>query len=580
MNETIGVKGGHNDYRRSLKIKEMQKKKILDEAEEKEIKDLEKIVKKQQRYVLIKTLPIVIVGQTFKTLYDTATDKREKDIEEANSKWKIKEYGLDHTTESLQEKKAREAASKRRKDGTREVVIVDEVGRKIKVTIPEEKKASILDEVNIFKSPIKKEDEKKENKQLKENIEEKKIEEAKKVEEKVVSKDSQSYVEEPKKKKGIGTDSNDISYDIPLVSVPSEIDETSLTKSEKETLDKLKARKIVDEYEKQLKDIRYDLRKLIFEYNVLVDEADRAIVSEEMDVVFERLSDVISKVDELKRKIAIEDLDKYDDNYIYTLVEGYLEEFKDKRLVAEIKDSPLYVLISEKLDELDKKKDGLSKEVDLKKEALEEREEKFDILKEKYINIDRINKELLAFQNEQDLLLREIREKVRNATSVEEKVEVQVQAMNRQSKRLFRLLALSMLFPGARSAKSMASSAAAYLYFMNNILKPKTTTRKYKVITVKDYSKEIENSLSAIDDATDLLGKTGNQIDKMINQINRDFADYFGVIKEADELMYNLKKIREEVREKEYEMEKIKEEQRIMLEKNNAKVKKMGTFEM
>lgn len=580
MNETIGVKGGHNDYRRSLKIKEMQKKKILDEAEENEIKDLEKIVKKQQRYVLIKTLPIVIVGQTFKTLYDTATDKREKDIEEANSKWKIKEYGLDHTTESLQEKKAREAASKRRKDGTREVVIVDEVGRKIKVTIPEEKKASILDEVNIFKSPIKKEDEKKENKQLKENIEEKKIEEAKKVEEKVVSKDSQSYVEEPKKKKGIGTDSNDISYDIPLVSVPSEIDETSLTKSEKETLDKLKARKIVDEYEKQLKDIRYDLRKLIFEYNVLVDEADRAIVSEEMDVVLERLSDVISKVDELKRKIAIEDLDKYDDNYIYTLVEGYLEEFKDKRLVAEIKDSPLYVLISEKLDELDKKKDGLSKEVDLKKEALEEREEKFDILKEKYINIDRINKELLAFQNEQDLLLREIREKVRNATSVEEKVEVQVQAMNRQSKRLFRLLALSMLFPGARSAKSMASSAAAYLYFMNNILKPKTTTRKYKVITVKDYSKEIEKSLSAIDDATDLLGKTGNQIDKMISQINRDFADYFGVIKEADELMYNLKKIREEVREKEYEMEKIKEEQRIMLEKNNAKVKKMGTFEM
>lgn len=580
MNETIGVKGGHNDYRRSLKIKEMQKKKILDEAEENEIKDLEKIVKKQQRYVLIKTLPIVIVGQTFKTLYDTATDKREKDIEEANSKWKIKEYGLDHTTESLQEKKAREAASKRRKDGTREVVIVDEVGRKIKVTIPEEKKASILDEVNIFKSPIKKEDEKKENKQLKENIEEKKIEEAKKVEEKVVSKDSQSYVEEPKKKKGIGTDSNDISYDIPLVSVPSEIDETSLTKSEKETLDKLKARKIVDEYEKQLKDIRYDLRKLIFEYNVLVDEADRAIVSEEMDVVLERLSDVISKVDELKRKIAIEDLDKYDDNYIYTLVEGYLEEFKDKRLVAEIKDSPLYVLISEKLDELDKKKDGLSKEVDLKKEALEEREEKFDILKEKYINIDRINKELLAFQNEQDLLLREIREKVRNATSVEEKVEVQVQAMNRQSKRLFRLLALSMLFPGARSAKSMASSAAAYLYFMNNILKPKTTTRKYKVITVKDYSKEIEKSLSAIDDATDLLVKTGNQIDKMISQINRDFADYFGVIKEADELMYNLKKIREEVREKEYEMEKIKEEQRIMLEKNNAKVKKMGTFEM
>lgn len=574
MNETIGVKGGHNDYRRSLKIKEVQKKKILDEREEKEIKDLEKKVKKQQRYVLIKTLPIVLVGQTLKTLYDTASGKQEKDIEEVNSKWKIKEYGIDHTTESLQEGKAREISSKKKKDGTKEVVLIDEVGKKIRVIIPEDRKKSILDDVIIF------------DKTMQQDIKESttKKEEIKEAEEKRANK--QSFVKEETdynendKKIGIGTITEDISYDIPKVSVPSQIDETGLTKREKDTLEKLKARKIVDEYEKQLKDIRYDLRKLIFEYNVLVEEADKAIVSEEMESVLEKLSNVISKVDELKRKIAIEDLDKYDDNYIYTLVEGYLEEFKDKRLVAEIKDSPLYVLISEKLDELDKKKDSLSREVDSKKDALEEKEEKFDNLKEKYINIDRINKELLAFQNEQDILLREIREKVRNATSVEEKVEVQVQAMNRQSKRLFRLLALSMFFPGARSAKSMASSAAAYLYFMNNILKPKTTTRKYKVITVKDYSKEIEKSLSAIEEATDLLSKTGNQIDKMISQINRDFADYFGVIKEADELMYNLRKIREEVREKEYEMEKIKDEQRIMLEKNNAKVKKMGTYEM
>lgn len=581
MNETIGVKGGHNDYRRVLEIKEKQKKKFFEEVEEKELKDLEKKVKRQQRYVLIRTLPIVIVGQTLKTLYDTATNRQETDLEETNSRKEIKEYGINHTTESLQEGKI----SQERKNKTRDVLIVDEAGKEIKVAISNDFGQSILDDVKILENPLGKE-----NDDIKDC--ENTLEEQREIDSFIEQKNAgrgydENLVKGEKKKdisesaSGVDISESDVTIlDEAIINASSDIDGTQLSDSARETFERLKARKIVDEYEKQLKDIRYDLRKLVFEYNVLVDEADRGIVSEEMEIVLERLSTVISKIDELKRKIAIENLDKYDDNYIYTLVEGYLEEFKDKKLVAEIKDSPLYVLISEKLEELDKKKDSLSKKVDLKKEELEEREEKFDILKEKYINIDRINKELLSFQNEQDILLREIREKVKNATSVEEKVEVQVQAMNRQSKRLFRLLALSMLFPGARSAKSMASSAAAYLYFMNNILRPKTTTKKYKVITVKDYSKEIEKSLSAMDEATDLLGKTGNQIDKMISQINRDFADYFGVISEADELMYNLRKIREEIREKEYEMEKIKEEQQIMLEKNNAKVKKMGTFEM
>lgn len=578
MNETIGVKGGHNDYRRTLKIKEQQRKKIVQMEEEQELKELETRVKKQQKYVLIKTLPIVIVGQTLKTLYDTATERKDVDIEDVNSKWRIKEYGLDHTTESLQEKRAREEARKERLVGTQKVIVQMGDGRQVEVKLPEKSEKNILDEINIFKNPIVKKEKKDEKSKVVQEKNEN-VSSNKKSEEISDKQEIENPVREviqedillPKTKAFISDD--DRSY-------TSEISEDSLSKTARDKLSKLKARKIIDEYEKQLKDIRYDLRQLVFEYNILVDEADEAVVSEEMTIVLDKLSDVISRVDELKRKIAIEDLDKYDDNYIYTLVEDYLKEFKDKRLVSEIKDSPLYILIAEKLDELDTKKDSLSHKVEAKKEVLEEKEERFDILKEKFINIDKINKELLAFQNEQDSLLREIREKVKNATSVEEKIEVQVQAMNRQSKKLFRLLALSMLFPGARSAKSMAASAAAYLYFMNNIMKPKTTTRKYQVITVKDYSKDIEKSISAIDDASLLLGKTSKQIDKMISQINSDFADYFGIIKEADELISNLKKIKEEISEKEYEMEKIKEEQRIMLEKNNAKVKKIGTYEM
>ncbi|MBR5370281.1 MAG: hypothetical protein IK137_03140 [Bacilli bacterium] len=66
MDETIGVKGGHNDRRRTLIISKKQKEKLKKYQEEKELKELEKEVKRKQKYTLIKTLPIVIVGQTIK----------------------------------------------------------------------------------------------------------------------------------------------------------------------------------------------------------------------------------------------------------------------------------------------------------------------------------------------------------------------------------------------------------------------------------------------------------------------------------------------------------------------------------
>ena len=75
-----------------------------------------------------------------------------------------------------------------------------------------------------------------------------------------------------------------------------------------------------------------------------------------------------------------------------------------------------------------------------------------------------------------------------------------------------------------------------------------------------------------IEHAHYLLSKTSSQIDKIISEIKTNFKDYIGVIKECDELLYNLEKIRTDLREKEYEMEKTKEEQRILLEKNNQKV--------
>ena len=141
-------------------------------------------------------------------------------------------------------------------------------------------------------------------------------------------------------------------------------------------------------------------------------------------------------------------------------------------------------------------------------------------------------------------------------------------------------MTLSLFFPGRRSARTMVATTAAYLYFARRILNPPTTTKKYQVITVADYHRDIENSILAIEDANELLKKTDKQVDQIIKEIRRDFSEYIGVLPECDQLLSNLEKIKSNLREKEYEMEKLKKQQEKQLEINNAKVLKKGTYPM
>ena len=77
MNETIGVKGGHNDQIRTNKIKKRKKEKA---EKDEELEKLEEEVKKQQKYTLLHAIPLVLVAGTIKVLYDVSTGKKKCDV--------------------------------------------------------------------------------------------------------------------------------------------------------------------------------------------------------------------------------------------------------------------------------------------------------------------------------------------------------------------------------------------------------------------------------------------------------------------------------------------------------------------
>ena len=107
---------------------------------------------------------------------------------------------------------------------------------------------------------------------------------------------------------------------------------------------------------------------------------------------------------------------------------------------------------------------------------------------------------------------------------------------------------------------------------MRNLVHPQTVTRRYRTVRTEDYAKEIESSIADIEDITTLIKRTSRQVDITINEVEKEFAEYMNIYPECRELLNNLIKIKEEIKEKEYELKKIKEEQEKNLELNNQKV--------
>lgn len=352
------------------------------------------------------------------------------------------------------------------------------------------------------------------------------------------------------------------------------IKEVEETAPKGEFLKKEADKKIVSNYENRFKEIKREFKNIIYETTVLEEQSNQVPEKKTAEDLLNQVNTVIEKLEELKEKIKI---DLEDNQELTDLIDSYMDEFQNKQEVESIKDSNLYILLAGKVEEAKLQAINLSEKVEIKKDKLELNEEQFNLLKERFNSFENFNNQLIAFQNDQDNLLIDLEEKVKNSVSITEKATYQVKAMNKQSKKLLSLLTLPMLIPGNRSAKVMASSTAAYIYFLKQILSPKYKKKRYRVIEVTNYQKELEENLIRIDNTIDLLLKTSKKIEEMINQIEIEFQNY--EIPEYQELIGNLKKIRKEMQEKEEELKKTKQKQEKLLEENKEKVKTMSKVE-
>lgn len=564
MNEAIGVKGGKRDRKRRIIITANQKKKIKENYKRKKqerIKKLEKEVKNLQLASFLVAVPISVAGTTVETLLNLREEQKEERLQAKGLQIEERAQAKALQTEELHQANKLEL-------GESAIYIEDyqsndrkftdygypkTIDGKEVVSYPDKKIITIekKEYPKVVEAKVSLEENNK-NITLKETLEQpnKQQEKRKKVE---VKEQKQTIIPMP----------------------ASKIE----TLEENNIFQKITDKKIVAEYEEKLKDVKIELKKLIYEYNVLQQASEDLTDSKEAEEILYQLSIIIKKIEELKSKMKIDIKDLETDAYLTDIVDQYMDEFKNKNIVSEIKDSDLYIMIAEKLEEVTEKTGTLTNKVEDTKDKLELDESQFDKLKESYYNFENFNNQLIAFQSEQDFLLKDLEKKVSESTSITEQVQYRVQLMNRQNRRLLQMIALPMLIPGNRSARAIASATAAYLYFMRNLLNPRLREQRYRIISVIDYSSEIEKNISKIEDAAISISKTSNKLEEMIRKIEVDFKDYINAIPECRELLSNLNKLLSDLKEKEEELQKTKQEQEKLLETNNQKVKTLPRTE-
>jgi len=575
MNENIGAKGGNQDRKRNLIIKNKKLKRLKKLKEEELEKKIEKEIKKNDIKTFIKVIPLVVFGESFKILFSKTkktpeipenttknqhqspsnnlisipTTKKENNIFTQNktSPLNYQNYPPSSENDTIHKNNL---SIKKEKEQIKEEPIKTRKIIQPHISIPNIKILNITNKEKQKESIEENEENKQYNQSKQENI---------------------THIYKTNKKNIIKNINEHLDPKANNSKKKSSKKENATSKK----FEKVTNAKLIEAYEKRLQDARYSIRSLIYEYNALVSESKDIYTSENAEIILEKLNLVIRKLEELKSKITIEDLKKYDDAYIYHLVDEYMKEFDDKNFIDEIKDSDLYIIISEKLEELDKKKDNLQNIIETKKEKVTEDEENLQRATKDYQIFSYFDKELIKFQNEQEKLLKELEINIQNSVSISEKVEIEAVTMNNQAKRLLELMSIQMMIPGARSSTNIITATMLYMYFIHQMLHPDIKTKKYKVINVEDYSNNIKDSISQLDDINNKLQTTSKKLNDIVKDFEKKYEKYFGIIPEYEKLLNNLKKVQDNLNEKEYELEKLKQKQLKNLETNNQKIKKL-----
>ena len=352
---------------------------------------------------------------------------------------------------------------------------------------------------------------------------------------------------------------NEVKDNKPTIKIEKEI---IFSKDDEEKLDneisKIKSKKILEEYEDKLKDLRYKLRTSYYEQSIL-DEV-KELEDNPSNENLKKINKLIDKLDDYKENISINTKYLVEENYIKELVNEDMKKIQEESLLVEESASDVFKSIDSKVEEIKKIENNIKENIEQEKIWKNIDEEKLEELKEKDLNIEKHKNDLIKFQDEEDKITKVVQEKIKKETNIFEKERIKLSGMSIGSAIAIRNVRRNMRPIGVRSGRKIFNFITTYLYYFSMINTVKPIRNRYKKLDLNKYQKEVEKSLEEIDKVLIDIKKTGKKLEKTIKEFIMKYEKYSNT-SEYKSILDNLMQMDKALKEKEYEIEQIKKQE-------------------
>lgn len=307
----------------------------------------------------------------------------------------------------------------------------------------------------------------------------------------------------------------------------------------------------LDECQQNVKEIRKLLSKikaLKEKYDYLKDNVDFEYMLEYGDDI------LIDKILELKDLCSKEDIIYVVDNY------KLLDEYK-------------YLYL--KIDKLQEDSIKFEEYKNKKAEELKERDIDFDKLKNEVFDIDREKERYDRFVKEQEILLRSLDSKVSQIDS-HEQVTYRLKGFNQLLGNSFKYLGLLLLNPLKGLIPGIATQTLVTKNIVRNLYDNLEVQENRKMIyDAIDYSVSIRVAINNLDDTSNLVNATLDDIVRLKAKYKEQFSKYEGSIHGYKDAISKINKIENAVLGTKVKIESVKTKMKEKERQNDIKMKRV-----
>lgn len=366
----------------------------------------------------------------------------------------------------------------------------------------------------------------------------------------------------------------------------------------KESLEDIETPQLLDivvfeELDSMLKVDYYNLERINLEINVLNEKEEDIALLDEIKWLKDELNRLIKQFDAIAKKydFVYENLDydkirQMNSYYIKDLIDEYKnalakDDMLDKKFDA-IKDIEEYIGVVNTIIEIENKKDSIQDKIDEKLERFEIRDDEFEKMKESYFSIDKVNDVVTRFNNNQAQNLKNIKQLIDKAMSVEKKTEYKkVLSLNMGNALLGTLLiASSPLIPPTRRGNLFRIGLMVVgISRLNSVVNTQEKEEVKFDFNITSYEKELNDGIVSIKNVISDIDNAFCDICLLRQKIKEEFAEYINEIDEVKELMKNINKVEKELTIQQEIAKSYTNEFSLTLQENNEKVKKLDKYQ-